>query len=143
PEARRPSGGPRTGAGTRVEDSGDEAAVIARVVDDVEQDLRARHDSLVPADQREGYVLAERGLGHALAPGDVPVVHDLLLAPQLRELRVPRGVARREPVLAPLEVGLPDEIDHVVVVEGMDHVLEQTLTLLRRFVPGQAGDGVE
>ena len=56
---------------------------------------------------------------------------------------MPRGVARREPVLAPLEVGLPDEIDHVVVVEGMDHVLEQTLTLLRRFVPGQAGDGVE
>src|SRR6266853_1101966 len=122
---------------------GDEAAVIARVVDDVEQDLRARHDPLVPSDQGEVHALAERGLGQTPAPGDVPVVDELLLAPQLGERRVPGGVARREAVLAPFEVGLPDEIDHVVVVEGMDHVLEQALPLLRRFVPGQPGDGVE
>ena len=30
---------------------------------------------------------------------------------------MPRGVARREAVLAPLEVCLPDEVDYVVVVE--------------------------
>src|SRR5438445_11279653 len=83
PEKHRQIGGRRAGARHLVEEIGDEAAVIARVVDDVEQDLRARHDSLVPADQGERHVLAERGLRQTVAPGDVPAVYDLLLAPQL------------------------------------------------------------
>src|SRR6267143_6443055 len=83
PEKHRQIGGRRAGARHLVEEVGDEAAVIARVVDDVEQDLRACHDPLVPADQGERHVLAERGLGQTVTPGDVPVVHDLLLAPQL------------------------------------------------------------
>src|SRR5437867_10833330 len=142
PEKHRQIGGRRAGARHLVEEIGDEAAVIARVVDDVEQDLRACHDPLVPADQGEWHVLAERRLRQTVAPGDVPVVYDLLLAPQLVERRVPGGVARREAVLAPFEVSLPDEGDHVVVIEGMDHVLEQALPLLRRFVPGEAGNGI-
>src|SRR6267378_3438211 len=83
PEKHRQIGGRRAGARHLVEEIGEEAAVIARVVDDVEQDLRACHDPLVPADQGERHVLAERGLRQTVAPGDVPVVYHLLLAPQL------------------------------------------------------------
>src|SRR6267143_3925657 len=73
PEEDRQIGGRRAGARYLVEEIGDEAAVIARVVDDVEQDLRARHHSLVPADQGEGHAPAERGLRQTVAPHDVPV----------------------------------------------------------------------
>src|SRR5258707_463065 len=88
---RRRAGSPRY----LIEEIGDEAAVIARVVDDVEQDLRARHPPLVSADQGEVHVFPERGLGLAPAPGDVPVVDEPLLAPQLGQLRVSGGVACR------------------------------------------------
>src|SRR2546427_4556883 len=131
PENHRQIGGRRAGAGHLVEEIGDEAAVIARVVDDVEQDLRACHDPLVPADQGERHVLAERGLRQTVAPGDVPAVYDLLLAPQLVERRGPGGGGRRETLLAPLEGSLPDEVDPAVVGEGMDHVLEPALPLPR------------
>src|SRR5712691_10456098 len=81
PEEHRQIGGRRAGNPRYlIEEIGDEAAVIARVVDDVEQDLRARHHPLVPADQGEVHVFRERGLGQALAPGDVPLVDEPLLA---------------------------------------------------------------
>src|SRR4051812_26106377 len=52
-------------------------------------------------------------------------------------------VARIEAVLALLKVRLPDEIDHVVVVEGVHHVAKEALALARRLPLGQGGDGVK
>src|SRR5712671_1976136 len=63
PEEHRQIGGRRAGSPRYlIEEIGDEAAVIAGVVDHVEQDLRARHHPLVPADQGEVNVFPERGL---------------------------------------------------------------------------------
>src|SRR5437899_2699417 len=54
PEEDRQIGGRRAGSPRYlIEEIGDETAVIAGVVDHVEQDFRARHHPLVPADQRE------------------------------------------------------------------------------------------
>src|SRR2546426_2356695 len=127
PEKHRQIGGRRAGARHLVEEVGDEAAVIARVVDDVEQDLRACHDPLVPADQGERHVLAERGLGQTVAPGDVPLVHDLLLAPQLVERRWPGGGARGAAVLPPLPGALRAAGGLAVLVWGCGHVLVTAL----------------
>src|SRR3981081_3221728 len=38
---------------------------------------------------------------------------------------------------------LPDKVDDVVVVERVDHVLEQARPLLGRFAFGKPGDGLE
>src|SRR5262245_6575 len=80
-----------------VEEIGDEAAVVRRVIDEVHQDLEARHPALAAADERERHDLVELGVGDAIAPGDVPGIHFLLRAPQLVErgmvLRIARAIA--------------------------------------------------
>jgi hypothetical protein len=53
-----------------------------------------------------------------------------------------RRVARREAVLAPLQMRLQDEVDHVDVIQRVDDVLEDAAPRLRRFAVGQCGDGI-
>src|SRR5258706_345841 len=53
------------------------------------------------------------------------------------------GVARGEAMVATLEVGLPDEVDHVIVVERVHHVLEESRPNPDRFTRGQGRDGCE
>src|SRR3954468_20406995 len=77
-----------------VEEVGDEAAVIGRMVDDVQQHLAARHGAFAAADEREADALAERGVGDAVAPGHIPVVDLALLACELLERWPGLGVAR-------------------------------------------------
>ena len=52
-------------------------------------------------------------------------------------------IARREAVLALLEMRLEDEIDHVHVIQRVDDVLKHAAPRLRRFAFGQRGDGIE
>src|SRR6185369_43058 len=66
----------------------DEAAVVARVIDEVLQDLAARHLALAAADEAEFDFLAQRRVGDSIAPLDVPAVELLLRAPELGERRV-------------------------------------------------------
>src|SRR5262245_32101612 len=98
-----------------VEKVGDEAAVVGRVVDDVQEYLAPRHDARITADQREAHAFVERGVRQLVAPGDVPLVDHLLCAPQFGKRRVPRGVARGIAVVASLEMSLPDQVDDIVM----------------------------
>src|SRR3990172_2093270 len=54
-----------------------------------------------------------------------------------------RRIASSVAVLASLEVRLPDQVDDVVVIERVDHVLEQALPLLRRLALRQRCDRIE
>src|SRR3954465_8914715 len=82
----------------------DEAAVVARVVHEVLQDLAARHYAFAAADEREFHFLPERGVADSIAPGDIPPIELLLRAPQLGERRMIGGVAGGVVVAAALQV---------------------------------------
>src|SRR5260221_12771450 len=106
-----------------VEEVGDEAAVIAGVIDEVHQDLHPRHAALAAADKSERHHLVELGRGHAVAPGDVPRVELLLRAPELLERRVARGIARAVAMRQARERGPSDAVDDGVLVQRVDHIL--------------------
>src|SRR5262249_27022048 len=120
-----------------------EAAVVARVIHDMEKNLRPRHRPPVPSDQDEGHLVNEVRFRQPIAPGDIPVVQRLLIAPELSERRMSGRVARGKPMLASLQVRLPDEVDDVVVIERMDYFLEEAAALLRRLAFGWGGDRLE
>src|SRR6185312_12380409 len=99
------------------EEVGDEAAVIAGVVDEVEEDVGAAHLALIAADEGEADRPLGRRLGERVAPAHVPGVDVVLCPPELRELRMEHGVERRNAVRAAFEMRLPDEIDDIEVIE--------------------------
>src|SRR5260221_8475777 len=103
-----------------VEEIGDEAAVIARVNDEVHEDLHPRHPALAAADEREWHHFVELGRRDAIAPGDVPRVELLLRAPELLERRGgPRGAGARH--LRPArQVGQQEAVHDVGVVHTVD-----------------------
>ena len=73
------------------------------MVDEVLQDLAARHHALAAADESEVHFLGEDSLADPIAPIHVPVVDVLLRAPQLGERRMVGGVARAVAVAAALD----------------------------------------
>src|SRR5258706_680397 len=126
-----------------VREIADEAAVIARVNDEVHEDLHPRHPALAAADEGEWHHFVELGRRDAVAPGDVPRVELLLRAPELLERRVVRRVAGAVAVRPALEVRLEDAVDDVVVVQRVDHVLEQRLPRPGRLARRQRGERLE
>src|SRR5262245_13058305 len=86
--------GGRRPCGHLVEEIRDEAAVVRRVVDEMHEDLEARHPALAAADERERNDFLELRVGDPVAPGDVPGIDLLLRPPELVERRVVLRIAR-------------------------------------------------
>jgi len=113
------------------------------VVDHVHQDRAGIHGAAIAGDEFEVDRAVQRGFGLLRAPGAIPAVDFLLGLAQLAEVGVHQIMGRRETMLAPFEVGLPDPVDHVDVVQRADHVLENRLALPRRFPRRQRLQAVE
>ena len=116
--------------------------MIGGVVGEMHHYLRAGHHAFAAAHEREMHLAIELDFRQPIAPGDVPVIQRALLAPQLVQRRMVRRVARREAVLASLEMRLEDKVDHVDVVQRVDDVLEDAAPRLRRLAFGQRRDRI-
>ena len=121
----------------------DESTMVCRVIDNVQKHLCARHAPFAAANERERHCLIQFPLGDPVTPRNVPVVYRLLRLPQLVERWVICRVSGGKTVIAPLEVRLEDPVDHIVVIERVNHVLEQRLPRLDRLALRQSRDSVE
>src|SRR5437667_9302860 len=73
------------------------ATVIGRMVDDVHEDLAARHRARLTGHESKCDAFLETRARLTLAPGEEPVVHVLLRRPQPLQLRVGHHDARVNP----------------------------------------------
>jgi hypothetical protein len=104
------------------------------VIDDVEQNLAARHSPALSGNRPETHGFAQTRGRLRCAPRKQPVVRAPLRCRERLELRVRHDIARRESVLASLEVSLPDEIDDIAVVERADDAVEERGALSRGLI---------
>src|SRR5438045_9274528 len=80
------------------------ATVIGRMVDDVHEDLAARHRARLTGHESKCDAFLETRAPLPVAPGEEPVGHLLLRRPQALQVRVAPHVARREPMRPPVQV---------------------------------------
>src|ERR1051325_4868297 len=99
--------------------------MVARMVDEVLQDLAAAHYAFAAAaDESEFHFLLERRSADSIAPVHVPPVEVPLRAPQLGKRRMVLRVARGVAMVPPFQVRLEDAVDDVAMVERVHDVLE-------------------
>src|SRR5437588_2365771 len=91
------------------------ATVIGRMVDDVHEDLAARHRARLTGHESKCDAFLETRARLPVAPGEEPVVHLLLRRPQCLQVRVRHHVARREPMREPFLVRMPDQVHYVAM----------------------------
>src|SRR5581483_8185023 len=116
-----------------VEQVADPAAVIRRVIHDMEHDRGAAHLPDLAGNELESERLIQARVRLAPAPALKPVVAGALRLGKRLHVIVHGHPAGCEPVIAALEVRAPDQIDDVAVIECTDDRLEQWGPLTMRF----------
>ncbi len=76
---------------------GDEAAVVARVVDHVQNYFASTHFTRLPANKGKTDLFVRGKLGQRIAPGNKPTINFLLGAPQLGEIGIQNSIQCRMP----------------------------------------------
>lgn len=115
--------------------------MITGVIDHVQQHRAGAHGPAFARDERELQGFIQRGVGLAFAPVAVPVIDVFLCHAQIGEIGMQQIVRSLEAVPPAFEVGLPDAVHDVDVVQRANHVLEHRdpfFVDLARWQIGQA-----